>query len=341
MHFLEIATAANRSVRPKHSEGPQQMRMMLMAVWFVVGAAEVANGQSTGPALAAYESLPISQETHESHLTAEPAEPFPPSTVVPAAPIVGVELLSQQVDLAGNDVELACHQVDCGDGVLAPLGSESFWFGSLELTMMAPSVSSPIADMKADGFVAPRGTVGWESSRNLGVRGRFWGADADTDLYVGGSGPIGLDVQPTRIDFDVYRRFLFDDSSVIVGGGVTAAEMEFEIADMVSFHDRGAGVQFFVEGRHRLTRSSVADTTLFARGRWAGLTGEWESPLNSTGEGDSHMDILEAAIGVEWRRRFTTADLILQFSMESQSWDATYTEKVDFIGSVFSIGFAR
>ena len=156
-----------------------------------------------------------------------------------------------------------------------------------------------------------------------------------------GSDPADLASLPTRIDFDVYRRFLFDDSSVIVGGGVTAAEMEFEIADMVSFHDRGAGVQFFVEGRHRLTRSSVADTTLFARGRWAGLTGEWESPLNSTGEGDSHMDILEAAIGVEWRRRFTTADLILQFSMESQSWDATYTEKVDFIGSVLSIGFAR
>ncbi len=317
------------------------MRSMLTAAWLVAGAATVASAQSTGRLLSAYESLPISQEAPNSSLAAEPVQAFSLSRDIPAAPAVDVELLSHQVELPVNDAELASHQVDCGDDILPPLGDDSFWFGSIELMMMAPSVSSPIADMKADGFVAPRGTIGWESSRNLGVRGRFWGADADTNLYVGGSGPLGLDVQPTRIDFDVYRRFLFDDSSLIVGGGVTAAEMEIEIADMVSFHDRGAGVQFFVEGRHRLTRSSVADTTLFARGRWAGLTGEWESPLNSTGEGDSHIDILEAAIGVEWRRRFQAADLILQLSMESQSWDATYTERVDFIGSVFSIGFAR
>ena len=318
------------------------MREMLMAAWLIVGAATVVSAQSTGRVLSAYESLPISQEAHDSHLTAEPAEPFPPSTVVPAAPIVGVELLSQQVELAGNDVELASHQVDCGDGVLEPLGADSFWFGSLELTMFTPSIPGPISDMTPDGFVAPRGTIGWESSRNLGVRARFWGANGDTyQSFGGGGGPIDLDVQPTRFDFDVYRRFLFDDSSLLVGGGVTAAEMEFDVGDYASLRDRGAGVQFFVEGRHRLTRSSVAETTLFARGRWAALTGEWESPLNGLGEGDSHIDILEAAFGVEWRRQFKTADLILQVSMESQSWDATYTGNVDFIGSVFSIGFAR
>lgn len=314
------------------------MRMALIAAVFIIGAATVANGQSTGPVLSAYDSLPIASEAPASPPAPEPQRQPPPATTVAGVTDALGEPASGRIELSNYEVE--CGDVDCGDGVLEPLGADSFWFGSLELTMFTPSIPGPASDLTPDGFVAPRGTIGWESSRHLGVRGRFWGANGDAYQSFGGGGPIDLDVQPTRFDFDVYRRFLFDDSSLLVGGGVTAAEMEFDLGDYASFRDRGAGVQFFAEGRHRLTCSSVAETTLFARGRWAALTGEWESP-SGWSEGNSHIDILEAAFGVEWRRQFKTADLILQVSMESQSWDATYTGNVDFIGSVFSIGFAR
>ena len=311
------------------------MRMAVIAAVFFVGVAAVAKGQSTDPVLSAYDSLPITNEAPCSFLTPE-LQRQPP----PAATIAG--MTDANVTPTSNQVELISYDVDCGDGVLEPLGADSFWFGSLELTMLTPKVAGiSTGNVDAESFVAPRGTVGWESSRNLGLRARFWSTTAESDLFINGMGPIAMDIKPTRFDFDVYRRFLIDDSSLIVGGGVTAAEMEFDVEPIPALFDRGAGVQFFAEGRHRLARSSVADTTIFARGRWASLTGKWEAPGGAFDEGDSNMEILEAAFGVEWRRRFKTADLILQYSMESQTWDATFTENVNFIGTVFSIGFAR
>jgi hypothetical protein len=309
------------------------MRNVLIAAALFCGVSSHGWAQSSPSLPSAYDSLPIGRDAADSFLTPELQRQAPPevmASISHAAP-----------DATSRHIELANYDADCGDGILPPLGSESFWFGSVDLMMMTPKAAGVAARIDSESIVAPRGIVGWESRRNLGLRARFWSTTSESDVYLGGSGPIEIDLKPTRFDFDVYRRFIIDDSSLLIGAGVTAAEMEFEVEPISAFFDRGAGVQFFAEGRHRLTRSSIADTTLFARGRWAGLTGKWEAPSGTYVEGDSNMDILEAAIGVEWRRRFKTADLVLQYSMESQTWDATFTEHVGFIGSVFSIGFTR
>ena len=118
-----------------------------------------------------------------------------------------------------------------------------------------------------------------------------------------------------------YEFFLFDETpeSVRAKG----------YRDLKPFTPGNFGYSVLRSGVHSELYRDMLET-------FAAMDVEIEGLHTETGPG-----VLEAAIGVEWRRRFTTADLILQFSMESQSWDATYTEKVDFIGSVLSIGFAR
>lgn len=318
------------------------MRNLMLTAALAIGCDSVVRGQSTGPALSAYESLPVSASS-EAWVTPPGLErQIPALSTISTTPLVEMKLAEPEVELVSHNVTQTSRSIDCGDAVLPPLGSESIWFASMELMMMSPSIPSALADIEASGFVAPRWNFGWESSRNLGLRGRVMTTTAQADVYLNGVGPLDMEISPTRVDFDVYRRFLIDDSSLLVGAGVTAAEMEFEIEPVAPFRDRGAGVQFFAEGRHRLGRSSVADLTLLARGRWASLSGEWEAPdSNINVSGNGYIEILEAAFGLEWRRRFSTADLILQCSMESQTWQSTYTEEVSLLGTVFSVGFAR
>jgi hypothetical protein len=296
------------------------MRMTTAAWCVAIAVSAAAHGQSHEPVLGAYAALPLSETSHASFLTPELAQAASPP-----------------ID-AAMDVELVSHTVDCTEPVLPPLGSESYWFGAIELTMLDPRVATAsIGKLESESFTAPRGVIGWESPGHLGLRARVWGAVSETDFI----GP-NMEVKPSRFDFDVYRRFLFNDASLIVGSGVTGARMEYEFEQMGRLYDRGAGIQFFAEGRHTYRRSDVSESSIFARGRWAGLSGVWvDEVLASNDEGNSSMEILEAALGLEWRRRFKHGDLIIQSSFESQTWESTLTGDVAFFGTVFSVGFAR
>ncbi len=192
------------------------------------------------------------------------------------------------------------------------------------------------------GFVSPRLVLGWEGDRGLGLRTRFWGLESESDLLADMGGPIDLTLLASRFDVDVYRRFAFRGSSVTVGASVTGAHLEADFDSTIVIEEDGAGVGFFVEGRHLFHQSDLVEWAVISRGRWAGLVGEWCDDFRiGLTKGDANSDIFEAALGLEFKRKFDCADLIVQYMFEGQRWDMTYVGDVGYLGSTLSIGFAR
>ena len=55
------------------------------------------------------------------------------------------------------------------------------WFGAVELTIFRPYHNDlPVADR--NDSVGPRLSLGWESDRGFGFRGRFWGMENESDM---------------------------------------------------------------------------------------------------------------------------------------------------------------
>jgi hypothetical protein len=217
---------------------------------------------------------------------------------------------------------------------------DSNWFGTVELTLLRPYHNDlPVANRHLS--VGPRLTLGWESDRGFGLRGRFWGMENESDLLGPGGLTAEMRLQTFRFDMDFYREFDFRGSSIIVGASVSAAEIEGEIDGTGPVQDDGGGVGLFVEGRHLLTRSRESEWAVLARGRWAGLVGTWEDPNSPlfTTSGDSNMQIVEAGFGWEYKRKFESCSLVFQHQIELQTWDASYVGEVSLFGQSLTAGF--
>ena len=286
----------------------------------------------------AYEQLP----TNEPHLTIIPPASPPEATVPTASVAVPME------DALVTTQAWTPEGVTCAHGVGSShsLYSEPWnggWFGAVELTALQPNYSrGPMTLAEDEAFVGPRLILGWESDRGLGVRTRFWGLENESDLLTDVGGPFDVRLLASRFDVDLYRKFAFNGSSVTVGASVTGAHMEAEFDSMLLIEESGAGVGFFVEGRHLFYQSDAVEWAVISRGRWAGLVGEWEdgSRIGLT-KGDANSDIFEAALGLEFKRKFDCTDLLVQYMIEGQRWDMTYVGEVGYLGSTLSIGFAR
>jgi hypothetical protein len=214
------------------------------------------------------------------------------------------------------------------------------WFGSVELTILRPHYDDlPIADRNTS--VGPRLTLGWESDRGFGLRGRFWGLENDSTLL----GPMGLTanyaMDAFRFDMDFYREFDFRGSSLTAGASISAAVLEVDIESTGASQEDGGGVGLFLEGRHLLSRTPESEWSLLARGRWAGLVGNWEDPNSSSfaTRGDSNVSIIEAGLGWEYKRKFDSCSLVLQHAIELQTWDASYMQDMSLFGQTVSMGF--
>jgi hypothetical protein len=297
-----------------------------------------SSAQEAGVVHAAYEKLPAS----ESHLTIIPPASPTEATVPVASVVVPMEdsLVTTQAWTPGG--------VTCGQGVgtTHSLCSEPWnggWFGAVELTALQPSYTRGGMTLDEDrAFVGPRLVFGWEGDRGLGVRTRFWGLENESDLLTDMGGPFDVRLLTSRFDVDLYRKFAFHGSHVTVGASVTGAHLEAEFDSTLLVEENGAGVGFFVEGRHLFYQSDAVEWAVISRGRWAGLVGEWEdgSRIGLT-RGDANSGIFEAALGVEFKRNFDCTDLIVQYMIEGQSWDATYVGDIGYLGSTLSIGFGR
>lgn len=330
--------------------------------------AAIARGQSPEPINAAYEQLPTAWDQTPA-LNAEPLPPadapadaliYPPSMQPPVTPTPATGPMAYPASMAPTSTPPAyvapvsapstyaapmC--VHCGDactGACAHFGAyppHSFWFSTAELTILHPSYENGFFALDDDDdAVAPRLSLGWESPRGLGLRSRFWWlnehAEIVSDLPLPPDEHVKL--QSYRFDFDAYRRFTFDGSSIALGGGLSVARMGWEL-DPIVVRDAGAGVSFFAEGRHELYRTPVSQFGLIARGRWASLIGEWRD-RDSPGRdhGDSTMEILEAGFGWDWVRNFRRCDFVYQHIMEAQTWQSTLTGDVGFFGQSVSVG---
>jgi hypothetical protein len=293
-------------------------------------ACDAVIAQGVNGPLRAYEQLPAgeAQPTGDAGLTIVPPMQTPSSVEVPV-------VQSQPWTPSGVDPQ----NVPLSHAISAEPW-DGGWFGSVELTIFRPYHNDlPVADR--NDSVGPRLSLGWESDRGFGLRGRFWGMENESDMLGPGGATAPLTLQTFRFDMDFYREFDFRGSSIILGASITAAELEGEFDFTGPVEDAGGGVGLFVEGRHLLTHSSDSEWAALARGRWAGLVGTWEDP-NSSGfvtSGDSNMQIVEAGLGWEYKRRFDGCSLVLQHLIELQTWDTSYVADLSFFGQSLSVGF--
>ena len=103
--------------------------------------------------------------------------------------------------------------------------------------------------------------------------------------------------------------------------------------------NRGGGLGLLAEGSHRFYETPMHVWSVFGRGRVAYLIGQWELPHSSAlKEGDGNMVLSEAALGLEYRRKFRGADLFAQCAFEVQSWDVSQVGRVNFAGVTPGIG---
>lgn len=103
--------------------------------------------------------------------------------------------------------------------------------------------------------------------------------------------------------------------------------------------NRGGGLGLLAEGAHRFYETPVHAWSVFGRGRVAFLIGQWEQPHSTElTEGEASMVLSEAALGVEYRRKFRSADLFAQCAFEVQSWDVSQVGRVNFAGVTPGIG---
>ncbi len=101
----------------------------------------------------------------------------------------------------------------------------------------------------------------------------------------------------------------------------------------------GGGLGLMMEGTHRFYETPLHVWSLFGRGRLAYLVGEWEAPNTLDREdGDANMAIGEAALGVEYKRRFRRADVSLLCAFEMQSWDVSILDRVTLAGVTAGLG---
>jgi hypothetical protein len=257
-------------------------------------------------------------------------------------------------------------------GAVAAEPGESHWFGAVELTLLQPTFNNPPAFglNQPEAVVTPRFILGWESQHGFGVRTRFWNFDGDfqprTEWLVPGGGVVTWDydvqLDAHRFDFDLYRRFSFLNGSVVLGASAASVILDltaisqgptFTLLDDYSLEQRGGGVGFFAEGRHRFYTSQRADWSLLSRGRWtAFVTDSRDSRLRPlTTEVRSNISIFEAGLGVEFKRKFQAADFVIQYYLEGQSWAVSdlglgysgspVDRSIGFLGSTVGIGFVR
>lgn len=175
-----------------------------------------------------------------------------------------------------------------------------------------------------------------------------------------------------KFDLDFYKRIELRQGHFLFGASITSAQLKLEetltitesthysylynygysafydTGPYVSTYDadslirnRGVGLGLLAEGSHRFYETPIHAWSIFGRGRIAYLIGEWEQPYSSVLEkGDGNMAIGEAALGLEYRRKFNRVDLLVQCAFEVQSWDVSRVGRVNFAGVTPGIGLS-
>lgn len=103
--------------------------------------------------------------------------------------------------------------------------------------------------------------------------------------------------------------------------------------------NRGYGFGLLSEGEYRFHETERNSWALIGRGRLSWLLGPWEEFSGGAGrDGDGSMTLAEGALGIAYRRSFSQADLIVQCSLEAQSWDAAIADRISLLGVTSGVG---
>ncbi|HEX4415914.1 MAG TPA: hypothetical protein VH107_19945 [Lacipirellulaceae bacterium] len=150
--------------------------------------------------------------------------------------------------------------------------------------------------------LALRLSLGYEGCDGFGTRLAFWGFD---DVASTAAGDVELEASTFYWDF--YKRFFVQDAELVLGGGLAAASLKYDVKD---FGDRanysGGGTTIFGEGFYPLWRFAATDVGTLGRGRISLLSGSWRdhgTPLVDETDQDL-MTIIELGWGLEIRHRF-------------------------------------
>lgn len=178
---------------------------------------------------------------------------------------------------------------------------------------------------------------------NTGFADGLYGPDG-YDLEDPGRQPDQFIVSDARADFDDIVPLPTYQTPVL--SNIESSSSQYSNGVLITTYNggavirnRGGGLGLLAEGSHRFYETPIHVWSVIGRGRVAYLIGQWELPHSSTlKEGDGNMVLSEAALGLEYRRKFRAADVFAQCAFEVQSWDVSQVGRVNFAGVTPGIG---
>lgn len=138
-----------------------------------------------------------------------------------------------------------------------------------------------------------------------------------------------------------YSSYIYDDYGNYYYSPSYYTQNVVTVEDAGKIRTRGGGLGLLLEGSQRLNSSPIHQWSVFGNGRLAYLVGEqqFDAYVNQT-ERDASFTVGEAAVGLEYRRKFQHADLFVRCAFEIQTWDVPYIERVSLAGVTPSVGIS-
>ena len=217
------------------------------------------------------------------------------------------------------------YDATCCDNCCDPVYCPSYWtFGVDLIPTQLHLTDSAFGPWPDDGGGAIRLALGYENERGYGIRGRLWsfGQDATPPL-------TDVEVGAATVTLDFYKRFWGEDGDLAIGVSPVGAALRFKLPNERESRFNGGGISLFTEGFFKLAQFKKSDLGLVGRGRVSLLEGDWRDNTGSIVPDTDHdsMLILEAAWGLEFRRRFGRCEdrfWYVGVLSEIQQWDSEW-----------------
>ena len=216
------------------------------------------------------------------------------------------ESIDDYQDYAANAETMIAPTLEiAAEGFVSTIAARA-WSFNTELVAFHPDYSDIefTEDGSSEYFVSPRFTLGWESKKGYGFRGRLWGYEAEGIRPVYGTNSLffpggfstlrgfdfrGASPQPNAtlirtdpytlrngmLDLEFYKRFEAGRTQFALGAGIKSAALELERP--ASFQDTalGLGLGVNTDLRHALYQSEQSEIALVSSGRVGFLRGKW------------------------------------------------------------------
>lgn len=258
-----------------------------------------------------------------------PADPSQPTPLPPPS------VTAPQFETMDSEAVQAEYQIMAAGTPYSPSSCHfcSHYTAGVDVGATRPGYASGLFALNDDSVgVSVRPYLGWEDSDGVGLRVRGWiyGNEHDA-LYDDPLLPLTVDLSAYTIDFDLYKRFCFDRTSLAIGAGPRVAELEFENPGNFAINWGGGGLSIFADLYHPFYVGPDSEWGWLAGGRLSYLSGEVRFASGDPYPQVDHvMDMGEAYIGLEYRRHFGWSDLVARFLVEHQVWHSNVSPPVGF-----------